>query len=93
MPFHLLINLAGGTGTVNNADIPSDGVDYVRVYRCTYDNDGGRGCNSNVNRLLERPGAQEAFVDSFPLYTDSAEQPSWLIAGEPLVRISPTLSR
>ena len=90
VPFHLLINLAVGgnlPGTVNNADIPSEMVvDYVRVYRCTYDNDGGRGCNSNVNRLLERPGAQEAFVDSFPLYTDSAEQLSWLIAGEPLVR-------
>ena len=90
VPFHLLINLAVGgnlPGTVNNADIPSDMVvDYVRVYRCTYDNDGGRGCNSNVNRLLERPGAQEPFMASFPLYTDSAESLSWLIAGEPLVR-------
>ena len=90
VPFHLLINLAVGgnlPGTVNNADIPSEMVvDYVRVYRCTYDNEGGRGCNSNVNRLLERPGAQEAFVDAFPLYTDSAEELSWLIAGEPLVR-------
>ena len=90
VPFHLLINLAVGgnlPGTVNNADIPSDMVvDYVRVYRCTYDNDGGRGCNSNVNRLLERPGAQEPFIASFPLYTDAAESLSWLIAGEPLVR-------
>ena len=90
VPFHLLINLAVGgnlPGTVNNADIPSDMVvDYVRVYRCTYDNDGGRGCNSNVNRLLERPGAQEPFMASFPLYTDAAESLSWLIAGEPLVR-------
>lgn len=90
VPFHLLINLAVGgnlPGTVNNADIPSDMVvDYVRVYRCTYDNDGGRGCNSNVNRLLERPGAQEPFMASFPLYTDTAESLSWLIAGEPLVR-------
>lgn len=90
VPFHLLINLAVGgnlPGSVNNADIPSDMVvDYVRVYRCTYDNEGGRGCNSNVDRLLERPGAQEAFVDAFPLYTDSAESLSWLIAGEPLVR-------
>ena len=54
VPFHLLINLAVGgnlPGAVNNADIPSEMVvDYVRVYRCTYDNDGGRGCNSNVNR-------------------------------------------
>ena len=90
VPFHLLINLAVGgnlPGTVNNANIPSEMVvDYVRVYRCTYDNDGGRGCNSNVNRLLERPGAQEPFTDSFALYTDSADSLSWLIAGEPVVR-------
>ncbi|MCH1610437.1 MAG: glycoside hydrolase family 16 protein, partial [Luminiphilus sp.] len=90
VPFHLLINLAVGgnlPGTVNDADIPSEMVvDYVRVYRCTYDNDGGRGCNSNVNRLLERPGAQEPFTDSFALYTDSADSLSWLIAGEPVVR-------
>ena len=90
VPFHLLINLAVGgnlPGTVNNADIPSEMVvDYVRVYRCTYDNDGGRGCNSNVNRLLERPGAQEPFTDNFALYTDAADSLSWLVAGEPVVR-------
>ena len=70
VPFHLLINLAVGgnlPGTVNNANIPSEMVvDYVRVYRCTYDNDGGRGCNSNVNRLLERPGAQEPSLTVLP---------------------------
>ena len=39
-----------------------------------------------MNRLLERPGAQEPFTDSFALYTDSADSLSWLIAGEPVVR-------
>jgi beta-glucanase (GH16 family) len=88
--FHLLINLAVGgnlPGEVNAGDIPSSmEVDYVRVYRCTAGGAGGTGCNSNIDRTMERPDAQEPFVASFPLYTDAAEAFSWMIGGEEVVR-------
>ena len=88
--FHLLLNLAVGgnlPGAVESGDIPSDMVvDYVRVYSCSYNESDGDGCNSNVDRTLERPDAQEPFEASFALYTDGADALSWLIGGEDIIR-------
>lgn len=88
--FHLLVNLAVGgnlPGAVNNADIPSEMVvDYIRVYECSYGQADGGGCNSNADRSLERPDAQEPFEATFPMYTDSAQGFSWTIGGEEVVQ-------
>jgi beta-glucanase (GH16 family) len=89
-PFHLLLNLAVGgnlPGVVEPGDIPSAMVvDYVRVYECSYGLPDGNGCNSNADRTLERPDAQDPFEASFPLYTDGAEAFSWVIGGETVER-------
>ena len=88
--FHILLNLAVGghaPGPVDAAALPSEmTVDYVRVYRCSYDQPDGGGCNSNVDRNLETPPAQSPFVASFPIYTDGAEALTWTIAGETVER-------
>ena len=90
VPFHVLVNLAVGgflPGSVAQSDIPSEMVvDYVRVYQCSYGEEGGKGCNSNIDRNLDRPGAQEPFQDEFPLYGDAAEFLSWTVAGESVTR-------
>ncbi|MDG1389830.1 MAG: glycoside hydrolase family 16 protein [Halioglobus sp.] len=74
--FHILLNLAVGgnlPGAPDAGSIPSDMViDYVRVFSCSYDQDDGVGCNSNADRTLPTPDAQEPFEDSFDLYTDAA---------------------
>ncbi len=89
-PFHVLLNLAVGgflPGPVEPGDIPSDFIiDYVRVYECSYGLADGDGCNSNVDRSLERPDAQDPFQDSFPLYTDGADSLEWTVGGEQVVR-------
>lgn len=88
--FHLLVNLAVGgnlPGDVNAGDIPSEMViDYIHVYECSYGQADGGGCNSNADRTLERPDAQEPFQASFPMYTDQAEGFSWVIGGEEVVQ-------
>jgi beta-glucanase (GH16 family) len=89
-PFPLLLNLAVGgnlPGPVEPTDIPSEMVvDYVRVYSCSYNEPDGDGCNSNADRNLDRPDAQDPFQASFPLYTDAAESLSWTIGGERVER-------
>jgi len=88
--FHLLVNLAVGgnlPGNVNAGDIPSEmEIDYIRVYNCSYNQADGGGCNSNADRTLERPDAQEPFEASFPMYTDAAEAFSWVVGGEEVVQ-------
>ena len=88
--FHLLLNLAVGgnaPGPVDTAMLPSEmTVDYVRVYRCSYDQADGGGCNSNADRTLDTPPSQSPFVASFPLYSDGAEALAWTIGGEAVER-------
>ncbi|MFT5481632.1 MAG: beta-glucanase (GH16 family)/type 1 fimbria pilin [Halieaceae bacterium] len=88
--FHLLLNLAVGgnlPGSVEDGDIPSEMVvDYVRVYNCSFGRADGGGCNSNADRALEVPEAQQPFEDSFDLYVDAASSFTWRINGESIER-------
>ncbi|WP_100658585.1 glycoside hydrolase family 16 protein [Alteromonas flava] len=85
--FHLILNMAVGgnlTGNlVDDAALPGEmEVDYVRVYRCSYNTADGKGCNSNVNPDLETPDPLRPETASFDIYIDEPATYSWTIAGE-----------
>ncbi len=93
--FHIILNVAvGGTATgfnVNEANLPgSMEVDYVRVYRCTYDLPGGNGCNVNVDPTVVPEGTNDTgrivpnrpFTDSFDLFIDEPNLFVWNIGGD-----------
>ncbi len=84
--FHMLLNLAVGgnlPGPVDAAAFPAEMVvDYVRVYSCGYDLPDGSGCNSNADRTLDTPRAQQPFTASFDIYVDGAASLEWTLAGE-----------
>ena len=93
--FHIILNVAvGGTATgfeVDDAALPGAmEVDWVRVYRCSYDLPGGNGCNVNVDPEVVPQGtndtgrvvANRPFVDSFDIYNDGPSTFTWNIAGE-----------
>ncbi|MFC3096038.1 glycoside hydrolase family 16 protein [Alteromonas sediminis] len=85
--FYLILNLAVGgnlTGNlVEDSSLPGElEVDYVRVYRCSYDTPDGKGCNSNVNPDLETPDPLRPVTESFDIYIDEPATYSWTIVGE-----------
>jgi beta-glucanase (GH16 family) len=85
--FYLILNLAVGgnlTGnSVDDASLPGElEVEYVRVYRCSYDTADGKGCNSNVNPDLETPLPLRPATASSDIYIDAPASYSWTIAGE-----------
>ena len=88
--FHLLLNLAVGgnlPGNVGPGAIPSAmEVDYIRVYECAYNQSSGSGCNSEADRTVESPGAQQPYEIAFPLYTDGADSLTWVVGADTVTR-------